>query len=207
MSLAEWRSRHERQLAVARRGASKLVFLGDSITEAWVDTSELRKRFASYEPLNLGIGGDQTQHVLWRIEDGTLEGLAPLLVVLLIGVNNLGNGYEPSETVKGIEEVVERVLERLPRATVLLLQVLPAGQNSTDALRNAVNTTNQLLAQVAWGDRVDLLDIGGALVNEDESIAEEIMGDFLHPTEQGYAAMTKAAVPAIERLLRSQAQR
>lgn len=207
MSLAEWRSRHERQLAAAGRTESEVVFLGDSITEAWADTDFLRQRLAKYHPLNLGIGGDQTQHVLWRIDQGTLDGLSPQLVVILIGVNNLGNGYQPEETADGVAAVVRRVEEKLPKARILLLSVLPAGQRPSDELRRAVDATNQLLPKLAEPGRVDLLDIGDVLLEKDGSIAPETMQDFLHPTADAYRDMTDVLVPAIERLLDPRTQR
>lgn len=201
MSLAEWRSRHERQLAAAGRAEAGVVFLGDSITEAWIETDSLQRQLRAYHPLNLGIGGDQTQHVLWRIEQGTLDGLSARLVVVLIGVNNLGNGYGPEETARGIAAVVRRVRKKLPQARVLLLKVLPAGEHASDDLRRGVLATNELLPALAEPGSVELLDIGGLLLEPDGSIASETMKDFLHPTELAYRAMTDAVVPVVLRLL------
>jgi hypothetical protein len=90
MSLAEWRERHERQLIDPNRAHARIAFLGDSITQGWGDSMAFQASFGRYRPLNLGIGGDQTQHVLWRIEHGALGGVRPRLLVVLIGVNNLG---------------------------------------------------------------------------------------------------------------------
>jgi lysophospholipase L1-like esterase len=201
MSLAEWRARHQRQLAHPDRAVSKLVFLGDSITEAWVETSELRARFARHAPLNLGIGGDQTQHLLWRIDDGTLDGLSPRLLVLLIGVNNLGNGFSPEETLAGIGAVVESVQSHLPNTKLLLLQVLPAGRTTADPLREAIRATNARLAEFSDPGRVELFDAGNPLLESDGSIAPSTMEDFLHPTADGFATLTREVGPVIERLL------
>ncbi len=207
MSLADWRSRHERQLAQPGRADAELVFLGDSITEAWVETRNLRDCLARHQPLNLGVGGDQTQHVLWRIEQGTLQGLSPRLVVLLIGVNNLLNGYTPEETVRGITSVVQSVRRNLPEARVLLLNVLPAGEHRTDELRRAVVRTNQLLGALSEPAHLEMLDIGAVLLKDDGSIGTETMEDFLHPTQGAYRSMTDALAPTIERLLDARTQR
>lgn len=177
------------------------MFLGDSITEAWLETAHFHASLGPHVPLNLGIGGDQTQHLLWRIDDGTLEGLSPRLAVVLIGVNNLGNGYEPEETARGIEAVLHEVRRRLLDARVLLLNVLPAGQHPSDELRRAVNATNRLLPRLAEPGCIELLDIGSGLLEADGSIASETMEDFLHPTELGYTTMTRAVAPVVERLL------
>ena len=82
----EWRRHHERQLRSPKRDQAKVVFLGDSITQAWVMAPSYREQFAKYTPLNLGLSGEYTQNMLWRIEQGTLDGLHPGAIVVMIGV-------------------------------------------------------------------------------------------------------------------------
>jgi len=201
MSLAEWRRRHEAQLAAPHRARAEILFLGDSITEAWCESEPFKRAFGRYTPLNLGIGGDQTQHVLWRIDDGTLDGTSARLVVLLIGVNNLGNGFSPDQTVAGIQAVLAKLRKRLPGVPVLLLSVLPAGESPDDPLRRSVSDTNQRLSTWTPPPDVSLHDVGAVLVERDGSIAPTIMADFLHPTPLGQERLTAAVKPLVEQVL------
>lgn len=197
MSLAEWQARHEAQLTATERGTTRLVLVGDSITQMWAETDAYRA-LASYRPLNLGIGGDQTQHVLWRVEHGSLMGTNPRLVVLLIGVNNLGNGHEPAQTARGVLAVVGVIRRELPKANVLVLGILPTGALPTDPMRQKAHETNRLLAQAKYPYGVRFHDLGAALVEADGTISSETMADGLHPTPRGFVKFTEALSPLIE---------
>ena len=200
MSLREWRARHRAQLADPVRSTARVVFLGDSITQGWAESSAYQAEFARYRPLGLGIGGDQTQHVLWRLEDGALAGVDAELVVLLIGVNNLGNGHSPEQTQRGVQAVLRRIERDLPSARILLLCILPTGATAADPLRRQVRATNRLLRELA-SERVTLLDVGGVFLDANQRIAPELMADFLHPTALGYARLTSAVAPQVLRQL------
>lgn len=201
MSLAEWRARHEKQLHAPEREKAALVVLGDSIFEGWFHSGSFQESFGQYSPLNLAIGGDQTQHVLWRIEQGALDGLDPRLVVTMIGVNNLGNGYSPEQTVTGILAVTAEVRRRLPNAEVLLLSVLPAGETEDDPLRRKVTATRELLAAQPLPVGVTFLDLGSLFLEADGRILPTTMADFLHPTPAGQARLTEALAPRIHALM------
>jgi GDSL-like Lipase/Acylhydrolase family len=98
---------HQRFVETAQMGTAKLVFLGDSITAGWGGHKEIwEKAFGSYEPANFGIGGDRTQHVLWRIQNGELETIKPKAVVLMIGTNNSATD-SAAGIAKGISEIVK----------------------------------------------------------------------------------------------------
>ncbi|NDH07240.1 hypothetical protein EBX93_15200, partial [bacterium] len=75
MSISSWKERHEKFLARAKQGNADILFLGDSITEGWGTNAAWKKHFADRKAVNFGIGGDTTQNVLWRIQNGELEGL------------------------------------------------------------------------------------------------------------------------------------
>ena len=90
MSYADWNSMHDAMLRRALQGDVDVLFLGDSITQGWADNAVWKQRYVLRKPANFGIGGDTTQNVLWRIENGALVGIDPKVVVLLIGTNNLG---------------------------------------------------------------------------------------------------------------------
>ncbi|MBN2369292.1 MAG: hypothetical protein JXO72_02275 [Vicinamibacteria bacterium] len=201
MSLAEWRERHARQLADPCRADARIAFLGDSITQAWGESEPFRAAFDRYTPLSLGIGGDQTQHLLWRIERGALDGLKPRMLVVLIGVNNLANDHSPEETATGVGAVIAAARTRLPSAKILLLSILPAGEKADDPLRQGIMRANQKLRTLEDPARVALLDAGAALIEPDGSIAASTMADFLHPTPEGYVRFTNAVAPLVDEIM------
>lgn len=201
MSLAEWRRLHERQLRAPHRKEASLVVLGDSIVEGWADSAAFRSRFRALTPLNLGVGGDHTQHLLWRIDQGILDGLAPRAAIVLIGVNNLGAEFSPDDTRRGIVAVVERVRQKLPETPVLLLSVLPAGAAASDGLRAKIVATNSQLSSIELPANVRLANVGGIFLERDGSIPKALMGDFLHPTALGQERLSAAVRPLVDELL------
>jgi lysophospholipase L1-like esterase len=187
-----WRAQHERQLRSALRKTTQLVFVGDSITEAWGVAPAFREHFGRYAPLNLGIAGDTTQNVLWRIEHGALDGLEAKLVVLLIGVNNLGGGFSPQDTADGVRATVTAVCAHLPSARVLLLGILPARREAEHPLRQRILDTNRLLAGLVDPGHVEYAEIGSVLLDSDGRIAPGLTRDFLHPTAAGFERLSSA---------------
>ncbi len=198
----EWEARHERQLQSPRRAGAKVVFLGDSITDAWGKSSAYKEHFDKYSPLNLGITREYTQNLLWRIEHGALDGLAPDAVVIMIGVNNLGGGFTAEQTASGVRAVVAAVRSRLPKTPVLLLAILPANENPDSALRKKIVETNRLIAALAQPGSVIVEDVGAVLVEPDGKLSRSILRDFLHPTDVGYDRLSQAVAPLLDKLVR-----
>ncbi|MDI1250851.1 MAG: GDSL-type esterase/lipase family protein, partial [Lacunisphaera sp.] len=123
---------HEKFLARAKSGPIGLLFLGDSITEGWGKAPHVWEYyFGKYQPANFGIGGDQTQHVIWRIENGELDGISPKVVVLMIGTNNSG-AHTGEQIAAANRKIIELIRAKIPGVKVLLLAILPR-----DARRNA----------------------------------------------------------------------
>lgn len=124
-----WRARHEAALARNKAGPVDLVWLGDSITQNWEkpDYKPVWDRFyGDRNAVNLGFSGDTTASVLWRLDHGEADGIAPKAVVLLIGANNLGRVHWGAEdTLAGIAAVIGRLRRKLPGAKIALLSVLP----------------------------------------------------------------------------------
>jgi|GEM_PF-3239869 len=161
MSLATWAAKHNATLVRAREGKVDLLFLGDSITEGWSDTSVWQKHYARRNAANFGIGGDTTQNLLWRIENGALERISPKVVVLLIGTNNLGlSGDAPNDVVKGCTAVVSSIRRRLPQSKVLLVGILPRDEYPNTSFRKAIATVNQHISKLNDGQSIRFLDIG-----------------------------------------------
>jgi lysophospholipase L1-like esterase len=124
-----------------KNGPVQLVFLGDSITDGWRKTDKekgdspqfklFKERWGTkYNALNLGIGGDRTEHVLWRLDQGEVDGLKPKALMLMIGTNNLGNNQSPEDTILGVTAIVKELREKLPETKILLLAVFPPRQQA-----------------------------------------------------------------------------
>ena len=201
MSMARWREFLADDLAVAGQGGVDLLFLGDSITEMWPEDA-FEANFGQYEPANFGIGGDKTQNLLWRLRNGSVGKLDPKAVVLMIGVNNFGLGQDkPEDVFRGVEAVVDEVEAAFGDAQVLLLGILPYGEQPGTPERAQVAEANALIAGLGERERVHFHDIGAAFLEADGRIAPEIMADFLHPTEKGYAVFAEQLQPLLAELL------
>lgn len=188
MRVRDWCLRFKRNILHPSRRGTELVFLGDSITEAWTEVAPdiWESYFGRYTPLKLGIPGDETQQVLWRIENGELDGLKPRVIVLLVGVNNLRNGeWSVAETAAGIEAVLHAIKKKLPEARVLHMALFPAMPSAQDPLRLKIEATNALLEKLRL-PHVTFLDIGDALLEADGALTPEVMKDFIHPSREGY---------------------
>jgi lysophospholipase L1-like esterase len=121
-------------------GAGDVVFLGDSITQGWEGQKAWNEHFGSFKPVNLGIGGDQTGHVLWRITEGhELDKLQPKAAVLMIGTNNTG-GHTAEQIAGGIKAIVDELERQKPDLKILVLGVFPRG-NFGDAERSFAQIT------------------------------------------------------------------
>jgi beta-glucosidase len=192
---AKFEKMHASFIERAKAGDVDLLFLGDSITAGWAGKGKAvwEKYYASkYKPANFGIGGDTTQNVIWRIENGELEGIRPKVVVLMIGTNNTG-ANSADEIVAGNAKILKIIREKLPESKVLLLAVFPRGprtdkngKTNDGAQRNEViREVNKKLAKMADGEKVRYLDLGEKFL-VDGKIPDEIMPDQLHPNEKGY---------------------
>jgi len=174
--------------------AAQVIFLGDSLTQSWELTGRevWAHYYAARRALNLGIGGDRTQHVLWRVNHGNVDGLSPKVAVLLIGTNNTdGEDNTVGQVAEGVAAIVAALRERLPGATILLLAILPRGENPS-VRRGKVLQVNQVIRKLADGIHVRWLDFGECFVGLDGCISRELMPDFLHLSPQGYALWAEA---------------
>ncbi|WP_168371752.1 GDSL-type esterase/lipase family protein [Sphingomonas sp. Leaf357] len=190
-----------------KTGGTDVVFVGDSITDWWRNDPQreiFEDYFGRFRPYNIGIAGDETQHVLWRIDHGELDGLTPKLVVLMIGTNNLANANRmgPAETADGVAAVVEAIRRKLPGARILLLGIFPRGNRSDDPLRLAVNATNTLIAGLADRKTVFYLDVGPEFLAPDGTLPGDLMPDYLHPNARGYQIWADAMKREIDTLTR-----
>jgi beta-glucosidase len=182
---------------------SQLIFIGDSITQGWegAGKSVWEERFAKYKAINLGIGGDRTQHVLYRLENGNLEGLAPKAAVVMIGTNN-SNGEDNSvdQIADGVTAIVKKLRQDLPDTQVLLVAIFPRGENP-NAQRGKILQVNQILQKLADDPAVHWVDFGHRYVTTKGTIPRDLMPDFLHLSPKAYEVWADAIQPYLKKLI------
>jgi len=184
--------RHDQDLALAKRADSPVVLLGDSISDFWISPTKGQPGLASWKselaPLgaaDMGVYGDQTQNVLWRVQNGELAG-RPKVVVLEVGTNNLYAGNDIYETYWGIAWDVKAIQAADPGADVILMGVFPRGDDVNDPARAQISALNDALDGLADGLTVQFLRIGSQLVLPDGEVDKTLLGDYLHPPAAGY---------------------
>jgi lysophospholipase L1-like esterase len=203
MSVAAWKGMHEQFLKRAKEGKVDVLFLGDSITQGWGGNAVWQKHYAPLQAANFGIGGDTTQNVLWRITNGELEGIAPKVVVLMIGTNNFGlHGDGPEAVVKGIAAVVAALRKKLPASRILLLGIFPRDEKPNTDARRKIQKVNSEIAKLEDRKAVRFLDLGARFLSADGSIAKDVMPDFLHLSEKGYQIWADGMDPLLKELVR-----
>ena len=203
-----WKQRQQAVNARVKQGHVDLVFLGDSITEGWGKNAAWKKHFEPLKAANFGIGGDRTEHVLWRIENGELDGVTPKAIVLLIGTNNLpanttytANTVE--ETFNGVKAIVDKLKEKEPQAHILLLAVFP---REDKPLTDKIAELNGMIAKLDDGKQVKFLNINDKFVDSDGKLLPGVMGrDKLHPAAKGYDLWAEAIRPTLTEWLGPQA--
>lgn len=197
-----WMQLHEKYVQRAKEGHIDLLFLGDSITQGWNDNEVWQRHYGPRHAANMGIGGDRTQHVLWRIDHGEIDGIHPKAVVLMIGTNNLGSD-SPAQIADGIKAIVGRLREKLPDTKVLLLGVFPRGAERRPDQASAkqdsrIDEINDLIESLDDDNpMVVYRDIGERFLDEEGRIPKEIMPDFLHLSLQGYGIWADAIEPTL----------
>src|SRR5262249_32301417 len=144
-----WTAMHRRFLDRAKQGNVDLLFLGDSITQGWNDNEIWKRHYGPRHAANFGIGGDQTQPGLWRIQNGEVEGIRHKVVVLMIGTNN-SRSNSADDIVAGIMAIVKELRSRLPQSKVLLLGVFPRSQKP-DATRKKLEEVNRQVSRLGDG--------------------------------------------------------
>lgn len=199
---------YDRFLEINRRvkesqGQAEVVFVGDSITQGWEGNGKQvwAKYYAPRHALNLGISSDHTQHVLWRLDHGNLDGLKPKVAIVLIGVNNIPDDQNtPRQVLEGVTAVVQKLREKLPETKVLLLGIFPFREDFC-AQRAKALQVNQALHKLDDGQWIRFLDIGHLLIQSDGKISKNIMRDFLHPSAAGYRLWAEAMEPDLATML------
>ncbi len=209
--------RHESFNVISKQGEAQLVFLGDSITHGWDGKGKAiwTKEWAPLKAANFGIGGDRTEHVLWRLENGNFDGLKPKAIVLMIGTNNTGHQGRPQkelngavyectaeQTAEGIKAILAQLQKKCPDAKILVLGIFPRGADKNDKFRQQNEATNAIVKGFADGQKIFFLDVGAKFLEPDGTLSKTIMPDLLHPNEKGYQIWSDAIKADVLALLR-----
>lgn len=215
---AGFQKSHESFLARGKSGPIGVLFIGDSITAGWAQPT--RKHiwetyYGKWQPANFGIGGDQTQHVIWRITNGELDGISPKVAVLMLGTNNTAT-HTAAEIAAANKKIVSLIRAKLPQTKVLVLAVFPRGAPkdrqtgviTPDAIATAakrmeiIHGVNAELAKLDDGKNVRFLDINANFLGQDGKIPFSIMPDQLHPNAAGYQIWADAMQPLLTEMMK-----
>jgi lysophospholipase L1-like esterase len=208
---------HEQLVDKAKKGGIDLYFEGDSITRRW-GTSDARykeflanwkQNFSGWNAGNFGWGGDTVQNILWRLEDGELEGVHPKVIVLMAGTNNLGNvapagGADPrvDEVTRGIKAILELMHRKAPVATIVLTGITPRNDGrSKTAMMPTIERINAGLSKLADGKKTRYLSINDKLADRDGRLREGVTVDGLHLSVKGYQIWADALKPILGEIL------
>lgn len=197
-----WQNRHARMNKRVAEGNVDLIFIGDSITQGWEKKGReiWEKFYAKRNAANLGISGDRTQHVLWRLANGNIEGISPKLAVVMIGTNN--SSFNSSEEIAdGVTEIVQMLRKELPETKVLLLAIFTRGEDAENKPRQINEGTNAIIAELHDGEMVHYLDINAKFLTEDGKLPRDIMPDLLHLNANGYSIWAEAIESSVKELM------
>lgn len=205
-SKAWWLPRHHLKIEEAKQGPIDLVFIGDSITHSWEKENYglpvWNQHYRHMNALNLGFGGDRTEHVLWRLQNGAIDGIDPKVAVLLIGTNNTGQRFDDADdTALAIKTILAELQQCLPQTKVLLLAILPMKLLPDNNHRKLNVDINRRIAKLADGKRVFFLDMGKAYVDDKGVLNTRLMPDRLHLSTEGFQLWAKAMAPLLNRLM------
>ncbi len=197
-----WTDRHVKMNQRVAQGNVDMLLIGDSITHAWETGGKgvWDTYYAPRNAVNLGIGGDRTQHVLWRLDNGNIKGISPKLAMLMIGTNNSGDNSS-EEIADGVTAIVAKLRKKLPATKVLILAIFPRGASDADALRQTNMKANKIIAKLANGSMVSYLDIGDKFLADDRTLSKKVMPDLLHLTPDSYKTWAEAVEPAVAKVM------
>jgi lysophospholipase L1-like esterase len=187
------------QRAKAAPGDYDIEYIGDSITQGWETrgSNVWNEYYDNRKVINMGVSGDRIENVLWRFQQGQLDGINAKVAVVMIGTNNSNNRkdgteeYSANEILEGVTAIVNDIRKRQPETKIILMAIFPRGKTFS-AQRGKILQVNEALARLDDGKNIFYLDIGPQLIENDGSISRSMMKDYLHPGEDGYRIWAKA---------------
>ncbi|MDQ1257825.1 MAG: GDSL-like Lipase/Acylhydrolase [Candidatus Hydrogenedentes bacterium] len=196
-----WAKRHNAIVERVKQGNVDLILLGDSINHGWDTPGKevFDKYYGHRNAVNMGFSGDRTEHVLWRLDNGEVDGISPKAVSVMIGTNN-SKDNTAEEIGAGIVAVVNKLREKLPNTKVLILAIFPREEKPGET-RDKLAKASEIASKIADGNMIHYLDIGKVFLTEDGTLPKDIMPDALHPNPHGYALWAAAVEPKIAELM------
>ena len=205
---------HQQLLEKTKQGRIDVYFEGDSITRRWGTSDEQykqfyanwRENFFGWNAADFGWGGDMTQNVLWRLQNGELDNVNPKVIVLLIGTNNVGNkspvdgDQRAVEIPRGVKAILDLLRQKAPKATIVLMGIFPRNDNM--AVMPIINQINDSISKFADGKKIRYLNINDKMADKDGKLLEGItVKDGLHLDVKGYQVWANALKPIFRKLL------
>jgi lysophospholipase L1-like esterase len=208
------RRAHEQLLAKKAAGKIDVYFVGDSITRRWGTTDEQWKdllenwnaNFKGWNAANFGWGADKTQNMLWRLQNGELDGVKPKVVVVMSGTNNIGNASpvgdadsRAADVARGVAALLKEIRKRAPGATVVLTGITPRNDNMD--VMPVVDAANRQIAALADGKSIRYININDQLATPDGVLRDGMAFDGLHLTPKAYQHRANALKPILMEIL------
>ena len=202
---------HEQLVAKAKQGGIDVYFVGDSITRRWGTKDPQYREFLAnwttnffgWNAGNFGWGADTTQNILWRLENGELDGVNPKIIVVLAGINNVGNTTGGDEKIaditRGLEAIVRVCQTKAPNAVIVLTGLFPRNDNL--AVIPEINAINANLVKLADGKRIRYLNVNDKLADADGKLFPGMSHDKLHPTVKAYQIWADGLKPIFTEIL------
>jgi len=196
-----WIKRHQAMADRIKEGHGKVLWIGDSIVQRWEGPGKpLWDRYYKHrDAVNLGIGGDRTQHVLWRLDHCNLECVSPKLAILMIGQNN-GPDNTAEEIAEGVTAIVSQLRQKKPDMKILLLAITFRGEHHNDE-QVKLAKSNDILAKLDDGQHVFYMNINKIFLGPDGNVSKTVMPDFEHPNREGCRLWAESIEPKVANLL------
>ena len=200
-----WFARHAKHIGLMSKGDINLLMVGDSITHNFesLGAKVWKKYFEPLKAINLGFGGDRTQHVLWRLNHLPKLKKSPKGAVVLIGTNNICWGSDkPKQAAEGVQAIARKLHDMYPEMKVLVLGVFPRRRKIDHPHRKQIIELNSYLPGLLKDiPNVKFMDIGPKFLDDKGFLSKEMMPDTTHPSEKGHEIWAKAIEPELKKML------
>jgi lysophospholipase L1-like esterase len=200
---------HQQLLEKRTKGKIDVYFVGNSITRRWGATdypanlANWNANFHGWNAADFGWGADRIEHMLWRIENGELDGVNPKVIVILAGTNNVGarpgDDAKVADITRGIKALIDLCRKKAPNATIILNGIFP--RNDNIAVVPEINRINENISRFADGRKIRYININDTLADADGRLHDGMTVDKLHPTVKGYQIWADALKPILTELL------